>query len=99
MVSLVLNESMFLDIVKRFSEVERVKSIFVGDCGGEVRVFVMIMEDRWDPDLRDVLLDIEYDIRKGFPDVVFQFSYLPWGRLSETTLGCLKESCYIWERR
>jgi hypothetical protein len=98
-VSLVLNENMFLDIVKRFGEVERVKSIFVRDCRGEVRIFVVIMEDRWDPDLRDVLLDIEYDIRKRFPDVVFQFSYLPWDRLSEVTLDCLKESCYIWERR
>ena len=99
MVGSVLNGSMFLDIVKRFGEVERVKSIFVGNCKGEVRVFVVIMEDKWDPDLRDMLLDIEYSIRKGFPDVVFQFFYLPWDRMSKMTLDCLKESCYVWERR
>jgi len=64
-------------IYKKLSKIENVKSIYVQRYREELQLFVLLLEDKYDFDLRDKLLDIEYEIRKMFPDIVFQFFYLP----------------------
>jgi hypothetical protein len=64
-------------ISQNFKKIEKVKSIYVQRYREELQLFVLLLEDKYDFDLRDKLLDIEYEIRKMFPDIVFQFFYLP----------------------
>jgi len=64
-------------IVQKFRKIEKVKSIYVQRYREELRIFVFLSGDKYDANLLDELLDIEYEIRKMFPDIVFQFFYLP----------------------
>jgi hypothetical protein len=66
-------------IVRKFSKIKKVKSIYVQRYRGELQIFVLLLGNRYDADLMDHLLDIEYEIRKMFPDIVFQFFYPPAG--------------------
>jgi hypothetical protein len=66
-------------IVQKFKKIERVKSIYVQRYRRELQIFVLLLVDKYDADLMDKLLDIEYEIRKMFPDIVFQFFYPPAG--------------------
>jgi len=71
-------QALFL-IVEKFSKIKKVKSIYVQRYRGELQIFVLLFGDKYDADLMDKLLDIEYEIRKMFPDIVFQFFYPPAG--------------------
>jgi hypothetical protein len=93
-----MEERVFFDIVRKFSEIKEVESIFIRKYRREVNVFVVVIEDSYNFDLRDKLLDVEYELRKKFFDVVFQFFYLPNSKLNKITLDCLKKSCFTWER-
>jgi hypothetical protein len=64
-------------IVQKFRKIEKVKSIYVQRYRGELRIFVFLSGAKYDANLMDELLDIEYEIRKMFPENVFQFFYLP----------------------
>jgi hypothetical protein len=64
-------------IVQKFKKIEKVKSIYVQRYREELQIFVLLLEDKYDANLMDDLLDIEYEIRKMFPDIVFQFFYPP----------------------
>jgi hypothetical protein len=71
-------QALFL-IVEKFSKIKKVKSIYVQRYREELQIFVLLFGDKYDADLMDKLLDIEYEIRKMFPDIVFQFFYPPAG--------------------
>jgi hypothetical protein len=74
-----LEQQALFYIVHKFSKIERVKSIYVQRYRRELQIFVLLLVDKYDADLMDKLLDIEYEIRKMFPDIVFQFFYPPAG--------------------
>jgi len=71
-------ESLF-SIVRKFSEVKKVKSIYVQKYREEIQVFVLLSITQYNSDLMDTLLDIEYDVRKTYPNLVFEFFYPPAG--------------------
>jgi hypothetical protein len=64
-------------IVQKFRKIEKVKSIYVQRYREELQIFVLLLGNKYDANLMDDLLDIEYEIRKMFPDIVFQFFYPP----------------------
>jgi hypothetical protein len=65
------------EIAKKFRRVKEVKSIYVQKYGEELQIFVLVSVEKYDDDLMDKLLDMEYDIRKRFPELVFEFFYPP----------------------
>jgi hypothetical protein len=70
------------EIAKKFRRVKEVKSIYVQRYGEELQIFVLVSVEKYNDDLMDKLLDMEYDIRKMFPELVFEFFYPP-ARVSE----------------
>jgi hypothetical protein len=66
-----------LNLAMEFSKVEKVKSIYFQRYREEIQVYVLLSISRYDSDLMDILLDREYDIRKRFPELVFEFFYPP----------------------
>jgi hypothetical protein len=74
-----LKQQALFFIVEKFSKIKKVKSIYVQRYREELQIFVLLFGDKYDADLMDKLLDIEYEIRKMFPDIVFQFFYPPAG--------------------
>lgn len=69
-------EALFF-ISEKFSKIEKVKSIYVQRYREELQVQVLLSTNQYEDDLMDILLDIEYDIRKMFPEIVFEFFYPP----------------------
>jgi len=74
-----LKQQALFRIVEKFSKIEKVKSIYVQRYREELQIFVLFLGNKYDANLMDHLLDIEYEIRKEFPDIVFQFFYPPAG--------------------
>jgi len=72
-----LEHEALLNVAMEFSEVEKVKSIYFQRYREEIQVYVLLSISRYDGDLMDILLDREYDIRKRFPELVFEFFYPP----------------------
>jgi hypothetical protein len=70
------------EIAKKFRRVKEVKSIYVQRYGEELQIFILVSVEKYNDDLMDKLLDMEYDIRKMFPELVFEFFYPP-ARVSE----------------
>jgi len=74
-----LEQEALLSIAREFSKVEKVKSIYVQRYREELQVQILLSINQYDGDLMDVLLDLEYGIRKRYPDMVFEFFYPPAG--------------------
>lgn len=74
-----LEQEALFNIVSNFSEVEKVKSIYIQRYREEVQIQILLSVTQYDSDLMDTLLDIEYDIRKKYPEIVFEFFYPPAG--------------------
>ncbi|MEW6409669.1 MAG: hypothetical protein AB1488_06095 [Nitrospirota bacterium] len=74
-----LEQEALLSIVSKFSEVEKIKSIYVQRYREEIQIYILLSITQYDSDLMDILLDIEYDIRKRYPELVFEFFYPPAG--------------------
>ena len=74
-----LEQEALLSIAREFSKVEKVKSIYVQKYREELQVHTPLSITQYDSDLMDTLLDIEYDIRKRYPEIVFEFFYSPAG--------------------
>lgn len=74
-----LEQSALSTISTKFSKIEKVKSIYVQRYREEFQIHVLLSINQYDDDLMDTLLDIEYDIRKMFPEMVFEFFYPPAG--------------------
>lgn len=70
-------------IMRKFSKVEKVKSIYVQRYRKELQILILLSISHYDFALMDTLLDIEYDIRKRYPKIVFEFFYPPVGVLHE----------------
>lgn len=77
-----LEQEALLSVVSNFSEVEKVKSIYLQRYREEIQIYVLLFISQYDSDLMDTLLDIEYNIRKKYPQLVFEFFYPP-ARISE----------------
>jgi hypothetical protein len=94
-----IDERIFFDIVEKFGKVEKVKLVLVRRYREEVRVSVIVLEDRYDSELRDKFLDIEYEVRQSFSNVVFQFFYLPFSS-EGMNIGFLEDKgIFVWVRR
>jgi len=74
-----LEQEAFLAIVSKFSQIEKVHSIYVQKYREELQIQILLSITQYDNDLMDGLLDIEYDIRKRYPEIVFEFFYPPAG--------------------
>jgi len=74
-----LEQEAFFLISRKFSKIKKVKSIYVQRYREEIQILVLLSTNQYDDDLMDTLLDIEYDIRKMFPEIVFEFFYPPAG--------------------
>jgi len=74
-----LEQEALLAIAGEFSKVEKVKSIYVQKYREELQIQILLSITQYDSDLMDTLLDIEYDIRKRYPEIVFEFFYPPAG--------------------
>lgn len=74
-----LEQEVLFSIVRNFSKVEKVKSIYVQRYREEIQIYVLLFISQYDSDLMDILLDIEYSIRKKYPEIVFEFFYPPVG--------------------
>jgi len=77
-------EALFF-ISEKFSKIEKVKSIYVQRYREELQIQVLLSTNQYEDDLMDTLLDIEYDIRKMFPEIVFEFFYPPAGLPAEAS--------------
>lgn len=74
-----LEQEALLSITREFSRAEKVKSIYVQKYREELQVQILLSITQYDSDLMDTLLDIEYDIRKKYPEILFEFFYPPAG--------------------
>ncbi len=74
-----LEQESLLCIVSKFSKVEKVKSIYLQRYREELQIQILLSITQYESDLMDILLDIEYDIRKRYPEIVFEFFYPPVG--------------------
>ncbi len=74
-----VEQKAFLTIATEFSQIEKVQSIYVQKYREELQIQTLLSITQYDDDLMDALLDIEYDIRKGYPEIVFEFFYPPVG--------------------
>lgn len=72
-------QEVFFKIVKEFSKIEKVKSIYTQEYEEELQIYILLSINRYDYDLMSNLLDIEYEIRKKYPEIVFEFFYPPAG--------------------
>lgn len=77
-----LEQSALIDILASFSKIEKVKSIYFQRYRDEIQVYVLISVEHYDSKLMDTLLDAEYEIRKKYIQLIFEFFYPPAG-LSE----------------
>jgi len=74
-----LGQEALFSIVSKFSAVEKVKSIYVQRYKEEIQIYVLLSVAQYESDLMDTLFDIEYSIRKKYPELVFEFFYPPTG--------------------
>jgi hypothetical protein len=74
-----LEHEALLNIAMEFSKVEKVKSIYFQRYREEIQVHILLSITQYETDLMDSLLDIEYDLRKKYPELVFEFFYPPAG--------------------
>lgn len=65
------------DIIVHFGEIEKVKSIYFQKYRDEIQLYILINSPHYDYELMDNLFEIEYKIRKKYPDIIFQFIYPP----------------------
>lgn len=72
-----LEQEALLAIASEFSQIKKVQSIYVQKYREELQSQILLSIIQYDNDLMDALLDIEYDIRRGYPEVVFEFFYPP----------------------
>lgn len=72
-----LEQEALFSIAMEFSKVEKVKSIYFQKYRDEIQIYIILSISQYDSSLMDILLDIEYDIRKRYTDIVFEFSYPP----------------------
>ena len=66
-----------LAITSEFSRIEKVQSIYIQRYREELQIYILLSIYQYNSSLMDTLLDIEYDIRKKFPEVIFEFFYPP----------------------
>jgi len=74
-----LEQEALLSIAREFSKIEKVRSIYVQTYREELQVYILLTITQYDSELTDTLLDIEYDIRKRYQEIVFEFFYPPVG--------------------
>ncbi len=74
-----LEQEALLSIRNKFSKIEKVKSIYVQKFREEIQIYILLSIEKYDGELMDRLLDIEYEIRKMYPEIVFEFFYPPVG--------------------
>ena len=74
-----LEKEVFLAITTKFSQIEKVQSIYIQKYREELQIFILLSISTYNYELMDFLLDIEYDIRKRYPEIVFEFFYPPAG--------------------
>lgn len=74
-----LEERALLDIYINFSNIEKVKSIYVQKYREELQIYSLLSITQHDRKLMQSLFDMEYDIRKKYSEIIFQFFYPPAG--------------------
>lgn len=74
-----VEQEAFFAIAREFSQIEKVQSIYVQKYREEVQIQILLSVTQYDNELMDNLLDIEYDIRKRYTEIVFEFFYPPAG--------------------
>lgn len=74
-----LEQEALLAIASEFSQIEKVQSIYIQKYREELQIQILLSIAQYESDLMDILLDIEYDIRKRYPEIVFEFFYPPAG--------------------
>ena len=68
-----------LDIAGEFAKINEVKSIYVQKYRAELHVHILLAITHYDRKLMKKLLNMEYDLRKRYPAIIFNFSYPPVG--------------------
>ena len=74
-----IEQEAYLSIAAAFGEIEEVQSIYVQKYRDEIQIFVLLSINQYNFDLMDKLLDLEYNIRKKYSEIVFEFFYPPMG--------------------
>jgi hypothetical protein len=72
-----LEQAALLRIAANYAKIRKVKSIYAQKFREEIQVYILITSDRYDGSLMDQLLDIEYEIRKIYSSLIFEFFYPP----------------------
>lgn len=70
---------MLLEVCARFASVPEVRSIYFQRYRDEIQFFVLLSVERYDGELMDRLIDIEYNLRIRYSSVVCEFFYPPAG--------------------
>ncbi|MEM3793543.1 MAG: hypothetical protein QXS76_01405 [Candidatus Bathyarchaeia archaeon] len=70
---------MLLDVSATFCRVPEVRAIYFQQYMGEIQFFVLLSIDRYDSQLMDRLIELEYGIRLKYSQTVFEFFYPPAG--------------------
>jgi len=66
---------MFAKITDSFSEIPEVRSVYKQKYRSEMQIFILLSIDKYDYTLMKKLLNIEYDIRKKYKEILFEFFY------------------------
>ncbi len=69
------------EVYSRFSKIEKVKKVLFQEGEGELLIYVysLLSTIQYDGDLMEILLGIEYDIKKKYSnlEIVLKFFYAP----------------------
>ena len=72
------DEDILKEIIAQYNKFEKVQSIVRHhDYEAQITIRVYLSIDQYDDKLMDQLLDCEWDIRKKFFNIIFDFLYIP----------------------
>jgi hypothetical protein len=70
-------EELKSNIINAFKQIDEVESIYVQRYTYEWKIIILLNNKRYDDELMDRLLDIEYDLQNRDEDPLLDFSYIP----------------------
>jgi hypothetical protein len=65
------------EVACRFKQIPKVATIYLEKSPAELVFFCFLDHDQYDDHMMDQLLDLEWELRKDFPDQIFDIHYMP----------------------
>jgi len=74
-----IEQEALMEITAIFGKFKDVQSIYVERFREELKIMILLSVNKYNYDLMDELFDVEYEIRKKYSEIVFEFFYPPTG--------------------